>query len=76
MLKCKQVARLASDYLDNSDESINWKVRMHLLMCSHCRRFVRHLKITRIVTRSVLSETPDTDVDDVLRRIKEAAKPQ
>jgi predicted anti-sigma-YlaC factor YlaD len=75
MLTCKQVATLASEYIDhNTDTKLNWKIRAHLLMCSHCRRFIRHLKITNTVTRSVLSETQDRDVDEVLRRIKESAQ--
>lgn len=73
MLNCKQVASLASDYLDNnSTTKLNWKIRMHLMMCSHCRRFYRQLKITKIVTRSVLSESSDDDVDELLQRIKES----
>jgi Putative zinc-finger len=75
MLNCKQVATLASEYIDhNTDTGLNWKIRMHLIMCSHCRRFIRHLRITNTVTRSVLSETQDRDVDEVLRRIKESAQ--
>jgi Putative zinc-finger len=77
MLNCKQVATLASEYIDqNTDAGLNWKIRVHLLMCSHCRRFIRHLKITNTVTRSVLSETQDRDVDEVLRRIKESVQKQ
>jgi predicted anti-sigma-YlaC factor YlaD len=73
MLNCKQVATLASDYLDrNTDTGLNWKIRMHLMMCSHCRRFYRQLKITKIVTRSVLSESSDDNVDELLQRIKES----
>jgi predicted anti-sigma-YlaC factor YlaD len=73
MLNCKQVATLASDYLDkNTNTGLNWKIRMHLLMCSHCRRFYRQLKITNTVTRSVLSEPSDDNVDELLQRIKES----
>lgn len=73
MLNCKQVATLASDYLDkNTNTGLNWKIRMHLMMCSHCRRFYRQLKITKIVTRSVLSESSDDNVDELLQRIKES----
>lgn len=78
MLNCKQVASLASDYLDkNTNTGMNWKIRMHLMMCSHCRRFFRQLKITNTVTRSVLSEASEKseeNVDELLRRIKESAK--
>jgi predicted anti-sigma-YlaC factor YlaD len=74
MLKCKQVASLASDYLDNNTHSqLNWKIRLHLIMCSHCRRFIRQLKVTNIVSRVVLSDSINTNVDEVLKRIKESA---
>ena len=77
MLNCKQVATLASEYIDgHTDTGLNWKIRMHLLMCSHCRRFIRHLKITNRVARSVLAETQDKDVDEVLKKIKEASQNQ
>jgi predicted anti-sigma-YlaC factor YlaD len=78
MLSCKQVASLASDHLDkNTHGVLNWKIRMHLMMCSHCRRFFRQLKITNAVTRTVLSEASETskeNVDELLQRIKESAK--
>jgi len=47
MLKCNEVVNLASDYLDRN---LTWKeyfsVKMHLIMCSQCKRFVRHLFCT------------------------------
>ena len=74
MLSCKQVATLASDYLDkNTSQTLNWKIRMHLLMCSHCRRFIKHLKITKQLTpKHQLLD--DKDVDVILEKIKQSAK--
>jgi hypothetical protein len=74
MLSCKQVATLASDYLDKStSQTLNWKIRMHLLMCSHCRRFIKHLKITKQLTpKNQLLD--DKDVDVILEKIKQSAK--
>ena len=47
MLKCNEIANLASDYLDRN---LTWKeyfsVKMHLFMCVHCKRFVQHLLST------------------------------
>jgi hypothetical protein len=47
MLKCKDIANVASDYLDGS---LDWKklffVKLHLFICVNCKRFVRHLLTT------------------------------
>lgn len=45
MLSCRQVTERSSALLDgelNARERL--AVRMHLLMCVHCRRFQRHLQ--------------------------------
>ena len=47
MLKCRDVAQHASAFIDGQ---IPWHQRpawyLHLLVCHHCRRFVRHLRTT------------------------------
>ncbi|WP_020208975.1 zf-HC2 domain-containing protein [Gilvimarinus chinensis] len=54
MLKCRDLAHRASEYLDGSaDKSLRWQIRLHLAMCRHCRRFVKHLQLTRQLTGSV-----------------------
>lgn len=49
MLNCQQIAQMSSDYLDRTD--LTWQQRaqfkMHLMMCSHCRRFVGQLDLLR-----------------------------
>lgn len=76
MLNCKQVATQASDYLDNHvDGKLRWNIRMHLLMCSHCRRFIRHLRITRDLTgeairRDNISANKEVNAEVILNRIK------
>lgn len=72
MLSCKAVAHLASDYLDrHADGNLNWRIRLHLLTCSNCRRFIRHLQITKSIT-SQMTQTSEQEVDAeaVLQRIK------
>jgi len=75
MLNCKQVTQVASDYLDkNIDGNLSWKVRLHLLTCRCCRRFMRHLKITtQVVPQFVYNhlQQEDVDVEALLNRIKE-----
>ncbi|PCJ42932.1 MAG: hypothetical protein COA71_05415 [SAR86 cluster bacterium] len=47
MLKCKDVVANATDYVD---KEMNWKQSMsmalHLLMCGHCRRFIKYFKLS------------------------------
>jgi predicted anti-sigma-YlaC factor YlaD len=69
MLNCKQVAQLASDYLDReSGTKLTWQMHIHLMMCANCRRFVRHLRIAKTVA-SQLSTEP-VDAEEVLAKIK------
>ncbi len=54
MLKCNEIANLASDYLD---KNLSWKesfsVKMHIFMCVHCRRFIRHLLSTIYIVQGM-----------------------
>ncbi|MEX1670128.1 hypothetical protein AB4876_14500 [Zhongshania guokunii] len=48
MLNCQQFTDLASDHLD--EQYRGWKridIRLHLIICRHCRRFNRHLDHSR-----------------------------
>lgn len=47
MLSCKHIVDLGTDYLDQ--ELGFWKkteMKMHLLICRHCRRYMKQLKQT------------------------------
>lgn len=69
MLNCKQVAQLASTYLDQeTNNTLTWQMRWHLLMCANCRRFVRHLKITKEMAHQLPTEA--VDAERVLAKIK------
>jgi hypothetical protein len=70
---CQQVATLASDYLyQQADGKITFKIRVHLMMCANCRRFVKHLRLTKAVVPQLIDgKYPDVDVEAILKRIKE-----
>jgi hypothetical protein len=72
MLSCKDVTYLASDYLDkNMGGTLPWKIRLHLVACRCCRRFVKHLKLTQeVVPQFVHKGAQDVDAEAVLKRIK------
>lgn len=73
MLSCKQVATIASDYLDNNTP-LKWQVRMHLLLCANCRRFIRHLKITRQVSAQMANKNSSEDAEIVWQHLQARIK--
>lgn len=72
MLSCKNVAHLASDYLDkNMSGALPWKVRLHLVACRCCRKFVKHLQITKqVVPQFVDNKLTTADAETILKKIK------
>lgn len=74
MLNCKQVATIASDYLDNNypdnNTTLKWQIRLHLLMCANCRRFVRHLKITQQVSAKIAMSEPTEDAEALWKNLQ------
>ncbi|PUA29934.1 MAG: hypothetical protein B0W54_05185 [Cellvibrio sp. 79] len=72
MLSCKQVASLASQYLDKDTSTpLNWQIRLHLLMCANCRRFVRHLKITRTLAKNIELTDNAIDTETIWKHLQE-----
>ena len=72
MLSCKQVASLASQYLDrDTGPTLNWQIRLHLLMCANCRRFVRHLKITRTDAQNIELTDNSIDTEAIWKQLQE-----
>jgi hypothetical protein len=73
MLSCKQVAAVASDYLDNNTP-LKWQIRLHLLMCANCRRFVRHLKITRDISAKIVGDDASVNTDVIWKNLQARLK--
>lgn len=75
LLTCQQVATFASDYLDNhADGKLTFNIRVHLMMCANCRRFVKHLKLTKAVVPQFMQgyeQQPAVNVEDILKRIQQ-----
>lgn len=73
MLKCRDVAQEASDFLDHAQP---WTRRLamwlHLFNCVHCRRFLRHLRITRRL--GTLRGNEPASPEEVERIVKHACK--
>jgi predicted anti-sigma-YlaC factor YlaD len=75
MLSCHDVTSLASDYLDSVlPRRARLGIRVHLLLCWMCRRYVRQIELTTKVLRGLARaedavEPPDS-VRDVFRAWK------
>lgn len=69
MLTCKELVAHSSDYLDGQlrlRERLD--VRAHLAICTHCRRFIRQLKLSQAVLRE-LPEVPVPELDALAERL-------
>lgn len=77
MLSCNEVARLcASEEIRRAPLAQRLAVRLHLLMCRHCRRYVRELSVIGVAAREAFDRTLGTGVDtsDLERRILAEAR--
>ena len=74
MLTCKQLVENSSDYLD-ARLSLRGRlsVRLHLAMCTNCRRFLRQMKLTRRVL-ILMPEAPIAELDHLAKRLAEQIK--
>jgi len=69
MLKCRDLARIGSDYIDGELGPMNTvSVKMHLLMCGHCRTFIGNLRESIDLMKAHSSQQVD---EELLRKIDE-----
>lgn len=69
MPRCKEVSRsIAADELSTAGWSQRLSTKLHLLMCRHCRRYARQLRVIGEAARQVFSDTsPDSAARERLR---------
>ncbi len=64
MLSCSDVTRLwASDEIRRTPLRTRLAWRLHLLMCRHCRRYVRELAAIGVAARKAFGRTRGTGID-------------
>lgn len=69
MLMCKDLAEIASDYIDGElNTGRNLSVKMHLMMCRDCRTFIGNLRASTDLMAAHASGRSD---DEFLRRVDE-----
>ncbi|MBS3805384.1 MAG: zf-HC2 domain-containing protein [Oleiphilaceae bacterium] len=62
MLSCRGLAHIASDYIDDELGTVNkLSVRMHLLMCPHCRTFMGNLRASAALLEKHSAQTLSAD---------------
>jgi hypothetical protein len=72
MLKCKDIAEKSSAYVDDQlPFSGRFGIYLHLLICVHCRRFIRQLKMMITGSRNLPKNLiDDQDVESIFQHIK------
>lgn len=73
MLKCRDVLALGSAYVDGATTpGERMALRLHLLICGHCRKFVRSLRLTVRTVEQVPVPADELQVQRILSRIPPA----
>ena len=77
MLSCKEACESATEYLDGEPTfGQRMSMRLHLLLCKHCRRFYQQFKITTGAAAR-LDEAPsptDAEIDALVEKLSIAHK--
>jgi len=69
MLSCREVARtVAGDELAGAGWRRKLSVRLHLLMCRHCRSYARQLESIGAVAREVFGTMPEDE--EIVARLR------
>lgn len=74
MLKCRDVAHEASDYVDqNMSKWHRFWFNLHLMICANCRVFVRHVRATRdFIALRGRPAASDAEVQTVMQTIRKS----
>jgi hypothetical protein len=73
MLSCKEVTRkIGSEEFAEASWWQRFQVRLHLLMCHHCRRYAAQLRAIGRVARSLWGARSDDKDPLALKRLEEA----
>ncbi len=70
MLKCREIVSNADQLLDQEmSRRQRLGMKMHLLMCRHCRRYVRQFSVLLRAVPFMHSEASDAEVSQVMEHI-------
>ncbi|MDP2245660.1 anti-sigma factor [Pseudomonas sp.] len=76
MLSCKELVALSSDLLD-CHLSVRQRVavRLHVLMCFRCRRFIRQMRLSQAALRQ-LPQGQSAELDALAAKLAEMRRQQ
>lgn len=76
MLMCRDLARIASDYIDGELGPMDRvSVKMHLMMCGHCRTFIGNLRASVELMSAHSSQQVDEElVQKIDRRVEQSLR--
>ncbi len=75
MWNCKQVVEHSSDYLDRRlGLWARLQLRLHLIVCHHCRRYLRQLRATLGAVSGLEPRPREEEAKTLARRLAEAAR--
>jgi|AntRauTorckE6833_2_1112554.scaffolds.fasta_scaffold40295_3 predicted anti-sigma-YlaC factor YlaD len=74
MLMCKDLAGIASDYIDGElSTAQNLSVKFHLMMCNDCRTFIGNLRMSTELMQARSGKVPNEQfIQEIDRRVSEA----
>lgn len=81
MMSCKKVIEKSSDYVDGQLPLITrMGMRMHLLMCVHCRRYVRQIlstsQVIKLLGKKQQQCIDPSKIDRTVAAMAEAKNPE
>jgi len=77
LLTCKQVSDTASDLLEGPTTlSQDIRLRLHLMICIHCRRYLKQLRLsTGVVSKSGSAPAPSKeDIETLVSKLSDQDK--
>ncbi len=69
MLTCKKLIENGSEYLEG--DMSRWqrfKYKMHLFMCTHCKRYIQQLKQTIAMIGLLPKQEPPAELEEKLQK--------
>lgn len=75
MLKCRDIAEQAGDYVEGR-QSLRQRlaVAFHLLLCGNCRDFIRHLRLAlRYYAKVPVQRTSEQEAERLVQSILDKA---